>query len=138
MIPSPDLNSDLEKFLSEEAQEKCEKCAFVVPVYEISANASKLPENKTELIELVDQELAREFHLVNLTGYFYKLCHTIRVHFTKVGRMAQIIEKALSICALRLCRTIMPVKSFSKVGCYALHRAPNFMKLTLWGWHLTL
>ena len=65
MIPSPDLNLDLEKFVSEEAQEKCEKCAFVAPVYEISRNASKLPDTKTELIELVDQKLAREFHLVN-------------------------------------------------------------------------
>ena len=117
MIPSPDLNSDLEKFLSEEAQEKCEKCAFVVPVYEISANASKLPENKTELIELVDQELAREFHLVNLTGYFYKLCHTIRVHFTKVGRMAQIIEKALSICALRLSPAFEKLFTGGNVPC---------------------
>ena len=44
--------------------------------------------------------------------------------------MAQIIEIALSICTLLLCRTITLVKSFSKVGNYALRNAPNFMKLT--------
>ena len=68
MIPSPDLNLGLEKFLSEEAQEKCEKCAYVVPVYEISGNASKLPENKTELLDMIDQERARVFHEVTLRG----------------------------------------------------------------------
>ena len=52
------------------------------------------------------------------------------VDFIIVGNIAQIIEIALSICALRLSRTITPVKSFSKVGCYALRRAPNFMKST--------
>ena len=34
------------------------------------------------------------------------------------------------ICALRLPHTIMPVTSFSKVGRYALCRAPNYMKST--------
>ena len=53
-----------------------------------------------------------------------------RVDFIKVGPTAQIIEIALSICALHLRRTIMPVKSFSKVRRYALRRAPNFMKST--------
>ena len=52
------------------------------------------------------------------------------VDFIKVGRTAQIIEIGLSICALHLRRTIMPVKSFSKVRRYALRRAPNFMKST--------
>ena len=52
------------------------------------------------------------------------------VEFIKVGPTVQIIEIALSICALHLRRTITPVKSFSKVGCYALHCAPKFMKST--------
>jgi hypothetical protein len=65
MIPSPGLNSELEKFLSEEAQDKCDKCAYVVPVYEINSNVSSLPENKTELVELVELKLARQFHQVS-------------------------------------------------------------------------
>ena len=52
------------------------------------------------------------------------------VDFMKVGRRAQIIEIVLSIWDLRLSRTIMPVKSFSKVGPYTLRRTPNFMKST--------
>ena len=52
------------------------------------------------------------------------------VDFKKVGRTARIIERALSICSLRLRPTIMPVTSFSKVGRYALPHGPNFMKLT--------
>ena len=51
------------------------------------------------------------------------------VDFMKVERTAQIIE-ALSICALRLHHTITPVKSFSKVGRYALCRTHNFLKST--------
>ena len=47
--------------------------------------------------------------------------------------MAQITEKVLSICALRLRHTFTLVKSFSKVGRYVLRRAPNFMKSTLGG-----
>ena len=43
------------------------------------------------------------------------------VDFIKVGRTAQIID----ICVLCLRRTLTPVKSFSKVGGYAL-------RLTLW------
>ena len=50
------------------------------------------------------------------------------VYFMKVEGTAQFIEIALSICALRLRHTITPVKSFSKVGRYALPHAPNFMK----------
>ena len=50
---------------------------------------------------------------------FYK--HPV-VNFIKVGRMAQIIEIALSICALRLRRTITHVKSFLK--SWVLHFAP--------------
>ena len=52
------------------------------------------------------------------------------VHFIKVGRTEQIIEIVLSICTLRLHCTITPVKSFPKVGCNVLGRAPNFMKST--------
>ena len=36
----------------------------------------------------------------------------------------------ISICSLRLRRTIPPVKSFSKVGRCALCHTPNFMKST--------
>ena len=65
MIPSSDLNSGLEKFLAGEEQEKCKKCAYVVPVYEISRNMSRLPETKKELLEMVDHNQARQFHVVN-------------------------------------------------------------------------
>ena len=63
-----------------------------------------------------------------------KTCNCLPgVDFIKVGRTAQIIEIALSIC-LDLCSTPTPnfyaTKSFLKVGGCALRRAPKFMKLT--------
>ena len=42
----------------------CEKCAFVVPVYEVSESASHLLANKTELIRFVHSNLSQEFHKV--------------------------------------------------------------------------
>ena len=64
MIPSPGLDIQLEKFFSRKKTRDCKKCAYVLPVYEVAANISSLPENKTELIELVHKKLAREFHKV--------------------------------------------------------------------------
>ena len=52
----------------------------------------------------------------------------------KVGRTAQIIEIALSICALRQHRTFTPEKSFSKVGHRARQGAKRYMKLTPGEW----
>ncbi len=38
MIPIPGLAEDLDAFLAEEEQENCDKCAFVVPTYEIKVS----------------------------------------------------------------------------------------------------
>ena len=70
MIPSPGLDLQLEKFFSRNRTRECKKCAYVLPVYEVSANATRLPENKTELLQLVHNKLAREFHKVNRGGHF--------------------------------------------------------------------
>lgn len=42
----------------------CDKCAFVVPVYEIATNVTRFPANKTELISYVHSNMSREFHKV--------------------------------------------------------------------------
>lgn len=38
MIPNPDLFEDLEVFLSNSSVSQCEKCAFVVPTFEIDVS----------------------------------------------------------------------------------------------------
>ena len=43
----------------------CDKCAFVVPVYEISKNVTKFPEDKTALQEMISVNISREFHIVS-------------------------------------------------------------------------
>jgi N-acetyllactosaminide beta-1,3-N-acetylglucosaminyltransferase len=59
IIPSIGMTDTLDAFLR---KSKCEKlCAYVIPVYEISENAS-FPQNKSEMIKLANNGLARPFH----------------------------------------------------------------------------
>ena len=56
MIPIPGMDLDLEDFLTKEnaKSEPCDKCAYVIPTYEISSkNTTHMPVNKTELLTLV-------------------------------------------------------------------------------------
>ena len=76
MIPNKDLDMQLEKFLGEKQPPHCtkepkksdkknkrsDKCAFVVPVYEISRDVPQLPKKKTNLLELLKNKLSRPFH----------------------------------------------------------------------------
>ncbi len=62
MIPNAGLDLSLENFLM--SKDNCDKCAFVIPVYEISTKATHLPENKTELVDYVKANNARQFHQV--------------------------------------------------------------------------
>jgi hypothetical protein len=65
MIPNHGLDHSLDEFLSSKRSD-CEKCAFVIPVFEISSNATHFPADKTELINYVESGLARQFHMVML------------------------------------------------------------------------
>ena len=78
MIPNKGLDLQLEDFLSGlnsctedhtvgegDNCTRCDKCAFVLPVYEISTNATKFPEDKTELLDLLSANMSREFHKVS-------------------------------------------------------------------------
>ena len=76
MIPNKDLDLQLEKFLDEKQPPHCtkepkksdkknkrnDKCAFVVPVYEISRDVPQLPKKKANLLELLKNKLSRPFH----------------------------------------------------------------------------
>ncbi|XP_034937625.1 beta-1,4-glucuronyltransferase 1 [Chelonus insularis] len=59
IIPSIGLASSLNQFLRD--TEKCDKCAYVVPTYEIDTRV-KFPSNKSELMRLTRKGLARPFH----------------------------------------------------------------------------
>ena len=43
---------------------ECEKCAYVIPVYEVKSTIGRdvMPVNKTELLYLVERYYARRFH----------------------------------------------------------------------------
>jgi hypothetical protein len=76
---APGFDTDLDMFLgkTENCDEEnvtgdggdkcdgCEKCAFVVPVYEVSTNATHFPVDKTELIDFVHSNMSIEFHKVS-------------------------------------------------------------------------
>lgn len=59
IIPSTGMAEVLDEFLR---KSKCEKlCAYIIPVYEMSENVS-FPQNKSEMIKLANNGLARPFH----------------------------------------------------------------------------
>lgn len=64
MIPIPNMANMLNTFLTMPEQMECEKCAYVVPVYEIKSTIGRdvMPSNKTELMILVERYFARRFH----------------------------------------------------------------------------
>ena len=81
MIPNKDLDLKLENFLEIGQPSHCnnnsavskstkkttkssssDKCAFVVPVYEISREVEQLPKDKNELLGLLRKKLSRPFH----------------------------------------------------------------------------
>ena len=62
MIPTPGMDLELEKFLSSAKVERCTKCVFIVPNYEIHSNVTEMPKTKDELVKLNRTGLARPFH----------------------------------------------------------------------------
>merc|ERR1712004_823573 len=63
MVPAPGMDLRLETFLARDQKlGNCTKCAFVIPTYEISTEAQRLPVNKTELVSYVKEKKARQFH----------------------------------------------------------------------------
>ena len=63
MVPTPGMDLRLETFLAKDQElGNCTKCAFVIPTYEISTEAGRLPVNKTELVSYISQKKARQFH----------------------------------------------------------------------------
>ncbi|XP_063223045.1 beta-1,4-glucuronyltransferase 1-like [Bacillus rossius redtenbacheri] len=61
VFPSESMSLQLQEFLSR--QDNCSRCAFVLPVYEVSNSVGAMPENKTGLISLVTGKLARPYHV---------------------------------------------------------------------------
>lgn len=59
IIPRFSLATDLNHFLD---GEKCEKCIYVIPTYEIEEHAD-LPKNKQSLIELVKAKQAQVYRI---------------------------------------------------------------------------
>lgn len=64
MIPIPGMAEQLQDFLGREEQADCDKCAYVIPVYEIKSSIGRdsMPANKSELMFLVERYYARRFH----------------------------------------------------------------------------
>jgi len=63
MVPTPGMDLRLETFLAKDQElGNCTKCAFVIPTYEISTEAGRLPANKTELVSYISDKKARQFH----------------------------------------------------------------------------
>ena len=59
IIPSPGIVGPLAKFVSGQT---CQKCAFVIPTYELDDKWPQVPEDKTALLKLVQIGKAQPYH----------------------------------------------------------------------------
>uniref|UniRef100_A0A6A7FZM2 Beta-1,4-glucuronyltransferase 1 n=2 Tax=Hirondellea gigas TaxID=1518452 RepID=A0A6A7FZM2_9CRUS len=62
MIATPKLHENLVKFLENESVENCDKCAYIVPTYEIALK-EKNPLDKLNLLKYIKRRKARVFHV---------------------------------------------------------------------------
>ncbi|XP_068230454.1 beta-1,4-glucuronyltransferase 1-like [Palaemon carinicauda] len=64
MITPPSMSENMTKFFNNNEESKsCTKCVFVVPVYEVHDTANFRPKDKQELIGLINNGLARRYHI---------------------------------------------------------------------------
>ena len=59
IIPSPGIVGPLAKFVSSQT---CQKCAFVIPTYEMDDKWPQFPEDKAALLKLVQIGKAQPYH----------------------------------------------------------------------------
>jgi len=62
MVLPAGMDDRLEAVMSTQEVSDCEKCAYVIPTYEISDSLKTFPTSKVELLELVKNKTARAFH----------------------------------------------------------------------------
>ena len=63
MLSLPLFAHNINQFLSQPEVHTCKRCSFIIPTYEISTDASRFPENKSELISYIKNKQARIFHI---------------------------------------------------------------------------
>ena len=61
VVPTHNMAEALARFLHRPAVANCQRCAFVLPTYELDTG-SLFPENKSQLLSLEDHGLAQPFH----------------------------------------------------------------------------
>ncbi|KAK3890386.1 hypothetical protein Pcinc_005670 [Petrolisthes cinctipes] len=62
MILVNNIDTHLNNFFARNSSRECSKCAYIVPTYEIHTTVSHNPENKQQLLHLLNKKLARRFH----------------------------------------------------------------------------
>jgi len=62
-LESPSMYQRLNNFLRQPEIENCTNCAFVFPLYEIQSDDHVVPANKKELLQLVANNSARQYHV---------------------------------------------------------------------------
>eukprot|EP00088_Acartia_fossae_P029166 TRINITY_DN29996_c0_g1_i9.p1 TRINITY_DN29996_c0_g1~~TRINITY_DN29996_c0_g1_i9.p1 ORF type:complete len:523 (-),score=67.62 TRINITY_DN29996_c0_g1_i9:482-2050(-) len=62
MVLSPGMDQRLENLMNSEEVQRCDKCAFVIPTFEIADSVKVFPTSKTQLVEMIANKTARPFH----------------------------------------------------------------------------
>ena len=72
MLVVPGMSESLNSFFDNDVDAaRCQKCLFVIPIYEIHESVKNLPENKRALLQLLDKNLTRRFHVEVRFPFFY-------------------------------------------------------------------
>ncbi|KAJ8667865.1 hypothetical protein QAD02_009528 [Eretmocerus hayati] len=61
IVPSSNMSKVLDEFLASAEPRACDKCAYVIPTFELDARV-RFPQNKSDLVRLSKKGLARPFH----------------------------------------------------------------------------
>lgn len=61
IIPSYGILDQLDIFFKKKGQDKCRKCVYVIPTFELDHRV-KYPKSKTDLLRLCKKKLAQPFH----------------------------------------------------------------------------
>lgn len=57
MIPVVKMNAGLERFFENSTNYNCDKCAFIVPVYEVAKYYPRMPINKYEIVDMASMKI---------------------------------------------------------------------------------
>ncbi|XP_068248092.1 beta-1,4-glucuronyltransferase 1-like [Palaemon carinicauda] len=68
MISIPRMSKQLNEFVARNSTRECDRCAYIIPIYEIATSVKRNPKTKEHLKKLIKSGLAQRFHIKVFPG----------------------------------------------------------------------